>query len=288
MRIRILAAVVLLALSAPGAAVAGESAINISLRAENGILGVAYHTLRFGAEEAGNDLFNYRTQGGQEILFPYSRFTAEATVADRHELEFVYQPLTLESRTRIPSGETLTVDGVTFGDGAETGEGTPLNLVYGFDFWRTTYRYRFHDTGRIRSSAGASAQLRNASILFESADGEKRVITQDLGPVALLSFHSRYDSSNRLFAETTVEGFYAPVRYLNLGDVDVIGWIYDVAIRAGVDINGESEAFLGLRALGGGADGSGSGNSVWTVTDDRETFNNLNTYAVSLGVRVGL
>ncbi|MFP4643091.1 MAG: hypothetical protein ACLFM0_01920 [Spirochaetales bacterium] len=287
MRTKTTAAVVLLALLAPAAAVAGESAIDINLRAETGILGVAHHTLRFGEEEAGNDLFDYRRQGGQEILFPYSRFTVEAALADRHELEFLYQPLTLESRTRVPEDETLTVDGVTFGEEGG-GDQAPIDLVYGFDFWRTTYRYRFYDDSRFRVSAGGSAQLRNASILFESADGEKRVISQDLGPVALLSVHSRYEPASRFFAEATLEGFYAPIRYLNLGDVDVLGWIYDVAVRAGVEANADSEAFIGVRALGGGADGSGSEKSVWTVTDDRQTYNNLNTYAVSLGVRVGL
>lgn len=265
--------------------------IDLALRGETGIVSVIWHTLRFGEETAGNDLFNYREQGGQEVLFPFFRATAEILVADRHEVEFLFQPLTFETRTRIPVNESITIDGVEFagpGTGAD-GDGTPLDLVYGFDFWRGTYRYRAIDSGRGSLSFGAGLQLRNARISFETADGEQRVISQDLGPVPVLSASGRRTLGNsEAFVEGSVEGFYAPIRYLNLRDVDVIGWLYDAAVRVGVPTGQGSEAFLGIRALGGGADGTGREPSVWTVTQTqpRYTWNNLNLVALTLGARL--
>lgn len=259
----------------------------VSLRAETGFLAVPYHTIQFGED---GDTFDYRTQGGQEILFPFSRFSGELEFSDRHEVEFLYQPLTLETRATIPEDETVVVDGETFGDPPDDAVPTPLDLTYGFDFWRGTYRYRFVDSESWRLSAGGGLQLRNASISFETADGEKRVISQDLGPVPVLSVLARYDADGAFFAETTVEGFYAPIRYLNLSDVDVIGWLYDVGLRAGLRVNSESEAFAGLRATGGGADGTGGPATVWTQTqsEPRYTANNLNTVSLYLGARVYL
>ncbi len=110
-----------------------------------------------------------------------------------------------------------------------------------------------------------------------------------LGPVPVLSASGRRTLGNsEAFIEGSVEGFYAPIRYLNLRDVDVIGWLYDAAVRVGVPTGQGSEAFLGIRALGGGADGTGREPSVWTVTqtEPRYTWNNLNLVALTLGARL--
>lgn len=265
--------------------------MDVSFRGESGITSVLWHTIRFGREDAGNTLFNYREQGGQEVLFPYFRLTTEALLNDRHEVELLFQPLTFTTRSRIPVGETVTLDGVDFegpGSGAD-GEGTPIDLVYGFDFWRGTYRYRVASSESSSLSLGVGLQLRNARISFETSDGELRVVSQDLGPVPVLSVAGRRTSaSGQAFLEGSLEGFYAPIRYLNLSDVDVIGWLYDAAVRVGVSTGSDSEAFVGLRVLGGGADGTGRTAEVWTVTqtEPRYTWNNLNLLAITVGARL--
>lgn len=266
--------------------------IDVAFRGESGVTSVLWHTIRFGREDAGNTLFNYRTQGGQEVLFPYVRLTSEATVNNRHEVELLFQPLTFSTRSRVPVGKTVTFDGVEFAgpDSGGDGEGTPIDLVYGFDFWRGTYRYRVSHGDRGSVSIGAGLQLRNARISFETSDGDLRVVSQDLGPVPVLSLAGRRVSEayEGIFLEGSLEGFYAPIRYLNLSDVDVIGWLYDAAVRAGVRTGPDSEAFIGLRVLGGGADGTGQPADVWTVTqtEPRYTWNNLNLLAISVGARI--
>lgn len=257
-----------------------RNSIDISATAEIGILKVLYHDIQIGE---GTHRFNYMTEGGQELLQLYNRFEVEGLIASRHEVSFLYQPLTLLTQTRVD--KNITIDDITFK------EDTPLDLKYGFDFFRGTYRYRFLDNGTWRASAGMALQLRNASIIFDGFDtsgDEARVVTQDLGPVPVLSFSARRDDPRGFFLETGLDGFYAPVRYLNLRDVDVIGWLYDGAVRVGVSMDDYGEFYVSLRFLGGGADGTASSRTRWTQSkqDPRYTRNNLNLAVLSLGVRL--
>ena len=257
----------------------------LNARAELGIISILHHEIQFGED---GDRFDYRTQGGQEILYPYSRLTGEALFGGRHEVELLYQPLTIRSSTRIPAGTTIRIDDEVFGTTDEEASAVPLDLTYGFDFWRGTYRYRFVDRPAWHFSAGAGLQLRNASIVFDSGDGEQRVVSQDLGPVPVLSTLTRYQGGGGGFVELSAEGFWAPIRYLNLRDVDVNGWLYDGALRAGVTLDRGSEAFISVRLLGGGSDGTGPSPSVWTQSQDepRYTYNNLTTLALTIGARL--
>lgn len=278
-------AVLALALAAPAILAADEPAVEFTARAELGFVSFLIHEIQFGED---GDRFNYRTQGGQEILYPYSRLTGELLLKARHEVELLYQPLTIRSVTRIPAGTTLRIDDEVFGTTDDETSAVPLDLTYGFDFWRGTYRYRIVDRSPWQFSAGGGLQLRNASIVFDSGDGEQRVVSQDLGPVPVLSTLTRYDGAGGIFAELSVEGFWAPIRYLNLRDVDVNGWLYDVALRTGVTLNRGGEAFLGVRYLGGGSDGTGRAPTVWTESqlEPRYTYNSLMTLAVTIGARL--
>jgi hypothetical protein len=222
-------------------------------------------------------------EGGQEILFPYARFEVETLIAERHEVSFLYQPLTFETSTRVDSSGGILVDDVTFADS------TPLDLKYGFDFYRATYRYRFRESDRWQLSAGGAFQIRNASIRFDGFDAlgnEVRVITQDLGPVPVLSFRARRDWPVGFFLESTVDGFYAPIRYLNVSDSDVVGWLYDVAFRVGIPALPYAESYLSLRFLGGGADGTGDDPTRWTESREGYSYNNLNLAVISIGARL--
>jgi hypothetical protein len=256
--------------------------LSLSATAEIGFLRALHHIIQIGEE---GYRFDYVEEGGQEILLPYSRFEVDAVLGSRHEVSFLYQPLTLETTTRVDSDGGILIDDVTFADD------TPLDLSYGFDFYRGTYRYRFLDEGSWELAAGGALQIRNASIRFDGyrpSGEEARVIAQDLGPVPVLSFAARKELPSGLFFEGTADGFYAPVRYLNLSDVDVIGWLYDAAIRVGVPVHPRADAYLSLRFLGGGADGTSGERSFWTEprVTPRYTYNNLNLAVLSIGARV--
>ena len=113
-------------------------------------------------------------------------------------------------------------------------------------------------------------------------------MSQDLGPVPVISAAMRRTADSGRFIEASIDGFYAPIRYLNLRDVDVIGWLYDVSLRAGTPFYEESEIYLSLRFLGGGSDGTAADRVRWTQSRDepRYTRNNLNLAALSIGVRL--
>lgn len=270
-------------------AVAAESdadddgaAVEVSATAEVGFLKSLFHTIQIGEDTYR---FNYITEGGQEILLPYTRVEVETVISARHEVNFLYQPLTLKTKTRVDADGGILIDNVTFADD------TPLDLSYGFDFYRGTYRYRLLDREGWEFAAGVALQIRNASIRFDGFDAagrEVRVISQDLGPVPVISLALRRETAGGLFFEATADGFYAPVRFLNLSDVDVIGWLYDGAFRLGVPFHPRAEAYLSLRFLGGGADGTGGERRFWTQSraTPRYTYNNLNLGVLSIGARL--
>ena len=263
-----------------------ERTIQISGTAELGAVRSLAHTIQIGED---GYRFDYVQEGGQELLLPFSRFEVDALVSERHEVALLYQPLTLTTRTRVDRDGGILIDDITFADD------TPLDLQYGFDFYRGTYRYRIVNRDDLQFSLGGALQIRNASIIFdgfrEDEQGrlvEARAITQDLGPVPVISTSFRRSWANGFFLEASADGFYAPVRYLNVRDVDVIGWLYDVALRAGTPFYNDSEFYLSLRFLGGGADGTSGERTRWTQSraDPRYTWNNLNLAALTVGVRL--
>lgn len=289
-----LAVVLTASLSAQTEEESDSAAVSVSATAEFGFVKSLYHDIQIGEE---GYRFDYVDEGGQEILLPYKRFEVEGLLGGGHEISFLYQPLTLQTRTRVDKDGGIKIDDVLFADD------TPLDLQYGFDFYRGTYRYRFADSNGWKVSAGAGLQLRNASIIFDGYEKnpevngdfkEARVVTQDLGPVPVLSFALRRGGSEGskkskgVFLEASLDGFYAPVKYLNLDNVDVIGWLYDAALRLGVPAGNYGEAYVSIRFLGGGAEGTAGDRSRWTqsISDPRYTWNNLNLAVLSLGVRL--
>lgn len=263
-----------------------RAGLKISATAEIGVVKPLVHDIQIGID---GYRFDYVAEGGQELLLPFFRFEVDAVARERHEFALLYQPLTLTTRTRVDNPGGILIDDVQFADDR------PLDLQYGFDFYRGTYRYRVVNREDFRISLGGAMQIRNASIIFdgyqEDDEGrlvEARVISQDLGPVPVLSGAMRRSWANGRFVEASIDGFYAPVRYLNLSDVDVIGWLYDVALRAGTPLVDDSEIYLSLRFLGGGADGTGAERTLWTQSreEPRYTWNNLNLAALTIGVRL--
>jgi len=106
--------------------------VQVRLGAELGFLSPLAHSLQFSE---GNSRFDYVAEGGQDTLYLFARLTAELELARRHTITLLYQPLDLRS-TPVAKRD-LTIDNIAFP------EGTPLDLRYGFDFWRLSYLYDF-------------------------------------------------------------------------------------------------------------------------------------------------
>jgi len=261
-------------LTAAAAAAAGPRSMafptELDAVVEFGALDPLYHHVQFGRD--GTE-FDYVEDGGQDVLFPFARLSMELG-ASRHRVIFLYQPLELE--TRVTLAEPLTVDGLTFD------EETPLDLGYGFPFYRLSYLYELTDRRRFDVELGASLQIRNATITFSSADGSARRANRSVGPVPLLKARVRYLARSGWFLGAEVDGFYAPVKYLNGGDSDVEGAVIDASLRGGYELPGGPAAFLNVRWFGGGAEGTSEPDDF----GDGYSENWLHFLIVSLGVEV--
>lgn len=102
---------------------------------------------------------------------------------------------------------------------------------------------------------GGGLQLRNATINFESTDGELFRFNRNIGPVPLLKFRTRYRVNERTFTEIETDGLNASVSYLNGSDNVVVGAILDFSIRQGLHFTDYIESYINLRYIGGSAVG---------------------------------
>ncbi len=215
------------------------------LRAEAGTVGVQNHVIKFGKN---GTQFDYLKDGDQDILYPYQRFEAIFSNSSGHALYFVYQPLELVSNPILD--RDVIVDGETFS------KDTPMNLRYSFPFYRVSYVANYQ-SGDSNWGWGGSLQIRNASINFSSVDGTKRRNNQNIGPVPTVKFiyESGLFSSCRWGAE--LDAMYAPVKYLNGSDSDVVGAFTDFSLRTSTPLNWQAaRSFVALRYIGGGASGT--------------------------------
>ncbi|MEO0899696.1 MAG: hypothetical protein AAFY71_25015 [Bacteroidota bacterium] len=221
---------------------------NLTVRgvAEIGFVGVLAHNIQFSNSGSRID---YVQDGGQDVLFPVSRLSLELEIKKKHTITFLYQPLRLASTTLL--SRDLTVDELTFP------AGTSVNFLYNFPFFRLSYMKEFAPNNeKFDFAFGASLQIRNATISFESTDGSLFRSNRDIGPVPILKFRTRYRYNPVTYTEIEADGFYAPISYLNGSDNEVVGAILDASLRQGIHLSDEVGAFLNLRYLGGGAVGT--------------------------------
>ncbi len=254
-----------------------DSFLKVRPNAELGLTKVLNHTIQFG--ESGT-VFDYVKYGGQEILFSFTRYSIDVDLGKRNTVTFLYQPLTLETKTRIPADFDggVTVEEVGFP------AGSGLNLKYGFDFWRLSYMFNIFNSDRFLLGAGVSLQLRNASIVFENTDGTGITVNQNLGPVPILKLKAEYRLPCGFFFGGEVDGFYASSAIFNGADFEFKGWIYDAALRFGKGINPATDLFLSVRLLGGGAQGTSQYEATyWTQTSPQCTDKSLTVLIVSAG-----
>jgi len=262
-----------------------DSPLRFSFETEQGTLAVVRHTIQIGD---GGDVFDYRKEGGQELLFPFSRYQAEMTAADRHLVSLLYQPLRVV--TKVSFAESRTIDGVEFE------AGTPMELTYGFPFYRLTYGYDLLP-GDHQLYIGALLQMRNASIVFRDLgtdsgnigdyDERSMVVSQNLGPVPALFIRGRYELPSGAFFQAEAAGIYASSRFINGADFDFTGSLLDASLRAGYPLRNGMEVFLALRYLGGSAEGESEyAQSFWTDSKNPYTANNLSTVTLAAGLTV--
>jgi hypothetical protein len=242
-----------------------DSWYKFKLGYERGFLGFISHTIQFGAN---GTQFNYIEEGGQNVLFPYGRMTADLKMNERHNLTFLIQPFEIFT-SALPERD-IVVEDVTFP------EGTPLNLKYGFTFYRLSYLYDFQRESNKEFSIGLSFQIRNASIVFASADGELISINNNIGPVPILKLRWQKPLGESMWIGSEIDGFYASGRYITGSANDFEGAIIDASLRMGFNLTDYLSTFLNLRYLGGGASGT-------EEDENKYTDNWLKTFSVSLG-----
>jgi len=236
---------------------------------ELGLIDVLSHIIQFGTN--GTE-FDYVQEGGQDIFFRFVRLTAELQLGSRHTVIFLIQPLTLNTEALLT--RDIVVDDLTFP------ANTPVELKYGFDFWRASYLYDFNRRADKEVAIGISLQMRNASIRFASYDGELFRINQGVGPVPIFKFRTRLPFNNGLWFGSEIDGFYASGKYITGSENDFLGAILDASVRLGFQMSSTFDAFVNIRYLGGGARGT---EEDAPGPGDGYTENWLHTMSITLG-----
>ena len=275
--------VVMVFVSLIGMSVSAQTGLNspdnpyaLELTYELGAVKVLKNTLQIG-EDSTN--FDFVTQGGEEILLPFQRYSGNLSLFGKHNIVLLYQPL--EIVTNVTFREEVKIDKTTFP------KDDSMRIKYGFPFWRLSYVYDFLDNGNLKLGAGLSLQLRNASIVFESLSDGKLSTSQNLGPVPVIKARGSYRFDNGLFAEIDVDGFYASSAFFNGADFDFEGSVLDASLRAGLALRDDTDAFLNIRFLGGHAEGvSEYVDRFWTQSISGYTANYLSSLSLTLGFTI--
>jgi hypothetical protein len=248
--------------------------LGVRLNAELGFLAVAAHTIKFS--NSGTNI-DYVDEGGQDVLFPYTRWSVDLRLARHHHLTLLFQPLEIDAEVRLK--RAVSVDELTFP------EGTPTRMLYRFPFWRLSYVYDFFAEPETTVAVGGGLQIRDATITFQSLDGELLRSNRGVGPVPVLAFRARTPIGDRFWFAGEIEGFYAPISVLNGSDDEITGAIVDTSVRVGMDLPHGTEAYLNVRYIGGGAVGTDNDHEG---PGDGYIKNWLHFITVSLGLSLNL
>ena len=242
--------------------------------AEIGFVGVMKHGIQFGKD--GN-YFDFRNQGGQDVLFPFFRFTGEFAIKERHSLIFLIQPLKLKSSATLD--RDLQVDRTLFPSG------TPMAFKYDFGFYRFGYMYDVLKDPDQELGFGLALQIRNATIDFASRDGELLATNRNIGVVPLLKLRGRWTPKRGqgFWLGAEVDGAYIRGKVIS-GSRDYFeGALVDASLRAGFKVPRAGDVFVNVRYVGGGARGTDSEPKDGT---DGYAENWLHTMALSLGLYI--
>ncbi|MDC1395782.1 hypothetical protein N8368_04685, partial [Bacteroidia bacterium] len=214
--------------------------------AEMGFIGVLGHKVKFGNN---GTYFDYKKDGGQDVLFPIIRPSLELEYKKRNTFIFLYQPLTIASQVYLD--KDLIVDNLVYPATSS------VKLLYNFPFYRFSYlRDVLPNAKKLDFAIGGTIQIRNATISFESLDGSGYRTNRDVGIVPALKIRSKYTVNPWSYLELEADGIYAPVSYLNGSSTEIVGAILDASVRGGIKLTDNVHSFLNLRYLGGGAVGT--------------------------------
>ena len=249
---------------------------------EQGLISILSHTYQNGvsAVDPGTD-FDFRNQGGQEILFPFARYTVGATIAKKHRVWFTYQPLDIV--TNIEFRAPVEVGEASFADGEA------VELRYSFPFYRVSYTYDLlNNRDNAILGVGVVLQIRNASIQFKSIDNttvdSDLYISQNVGLVPALAIYSQYRFSFGLVLTADIAGTYASSKLFNGADFEFEGSILDASLRMGYELPNGLELFGNLRFFGGTAEGTSQfPTDSWAESEYKYTKNNIASLTASVG-----
>ena len=242
--------------------------------AELGFVGVLKHGIQFGQD---GTYFDLRKQGGQDVLFPFFRFTGEFVIKDRHNLIFLIQPLKLKSTATLD--RDLQVDRTLFP------RNTPMAFKYDFGFYRFGYMYDLLKHPEQELGIGLALQIRNATIDFASRDGELLATNRNIGVVPLVKLRGRWTPKRGqgFWLGAEVDGAYIRGKVIS-GTRDYFeGALVDASLRAGFKVPRAGDVFVNVRYVGGGARGTDT-----TPKDGNDGYaeNWLHTMALSLGLYI--
>ncbi len=242
--------------------------------AELGFVGVLKHGIQFGQDGSYVDM---RKEGGQDVLFPFFRFTGEFAIKQRHSLIFLIQPLKLKSSNTLE--RDLQVDKTVFASG------TPMDFKYDFGFYRFGYMYDVLKDPDQELGFGLALQIRNATIDFASRDGEQLASNRNIGVVPLLKVRGRWTPKRGqgFWLGAEIDGAYIRGKVIS-GTRDYFeGALLDASLRAGFKVPRAGDVFVNIRYVGGGARGT---DSTPQPGKDGYAENWLHTMALSLGLYI--
>jgi hypothetical protein len=256
-----------------------DSNVKFSFDIETGTFGVLNHIYQSGRSEEGATRFDFVEQGGQDILFPFDRYVANITISDKHKISLLYQPLTV--KTNVSFREDVMIDSVLFATG------TPMEISYGFPFYRITYSYSFIRTENFSLAGGVALQARNANIIFKSLDGTALTVANNVGPVPSLNLNGRYDFQRGAYLGFDVTGLYASSAIINGASFAFEGSLLDASLRGGYTLLDGFDVFANLRFLGGTSKGESQyPDRNWSESNERYGENNLATMSFTLGLSI--
>ncbi len=245
--------------------------VALRLHAELGFLSVLDNRLKLGNEGTYVDL---RRDMGLDTLFFFGRLSSDLDIGRRrrHSMVLLWQPLDLRSQA-VTDRDLRVEDAVIPAD-------TPVDFRYGFGFWRGSWLFDFFEDDR-EVAIGLGLQIRNANLEYATQDGTILRSARNVGPVPLLKFRGRGYVYQGLWVGGEIDGFYAPIRYINGGGTDVEGLIVDASARVGLSWAHGTDTFLNIRYVAGGAQGTSSSPMPYS---DGFNKNWLQLLSVSIGV----
>jgi len=256
-----------------------ESPVKVYFEVETGLFGVLNHTYQTGQSAEGASRFDFVTQGGQDILFSFDRYVAGLIINEKHNIGLLYQPLTVV--TNVTFREDVMIDSVSFS------AGTPMELKYGFPFYRFTYSYSFVKNENVQLAAGVALQARNASIVFKAIDGSAMTVGNNVGPVPSINLFGKYTFKSGMFLSLDATGLYASSAIINGANFAFEGSLLDASLRAGYPILAGMDVFANLRFLGGTSKGESQyPDRNWSESNERYGENYLGTMSFTLGLSI--